>query len=96
MPDPRAVAPLFVLPAARVAEETQRAAERSILDDEWRGRLRALLGRCGVGYLAGLVSAYASLHLRGEYAQMALWAGLFIGNGVPLAMLYEFWVKENA
>jgi hypothetical protein len=50
---------------------------------------------CVLVYLDGLLLALASLHFTGDHAQIALRAGLFIGNAGPLALAYVFWAREN-
>ena len=87
--------PLLALPADRVRAESQDAEERAQVDTEWKHRVRVLGLRCALGYFVGLAIVWTSMHLTGDYALMALWGGMFVGNGVPLALIYDFVVKVN-
>jgi hypothetical protein len=87
--------PLLVLSPARIAAEVRQIEERAADERDWRRRARMLGLDCVLVYLDGLLLALASLHFTGDHAQIALRAGLLIGNAGPLALAYVFWAREN-
>ncbi|HEV8380307.1 MAG TPA: hypothetical protein VGQ29_01900 [Gemmatimonadales bacterium] len=90
---------LLVLPEIRIAEETRRAQEVAIAEARWsrvlRRRVVLVTLRCGAAYVAGAMLVGASFGLTGDMAQVALWAGLLLGNAGPLVFAYAFWMREQ-
>jgi len=87
--------PLLSLSQERIAAEVRRAEERAVDDLEWRWRVRMWSLDCFFVYLDGLLLTLASLHLTGTLAQIALCAGLLMGNAGPFAFVYLFWAERN-
>ncbi|HYU10526.1 MAG TPA: hypothetical protein VEK77_14205 [Gemmatimonadales bacterium] len=88
--------PLLVLSKERIATEVRRARERAADDVIWRRRARLLGLDCFFVYFDGLLLTLASLHFTGVLAQMAVCAGLLMGNAGPVAFAYVFWAQENS
>jgi len=90
---------LLILSDARVAEEIRRAQEGAAAEANWyrarRRRLGWLALRAGSTYVAGGLLAWSSFGLTGDAAQIALWGGLLLSNGLPLAFGYDFWMREQ-
>lgn len=90
---------LLVLPEERIAQEVRYwqdvAAEEARWYRGWRRRILWLVLQCFCIYSIGLITAWSSLALTGDWAGIALWGGLLLGNAGPMVLGYGFWMREN-
>ena len=88
-------APRLVISPERVAAELSRAQAIEEGDRAWRRGAHRLAAYCGLLYAFGLFIAWTSLNLTGDWAQIAFWGGMLIGNASILVYCLVMWVREE-
>ena len=88
-------APQLAISPERIAAELRRAQAIEEGDRVWRRGARRLAAYCGLIYASGLFITWTSLNLTGDWAQIAFWGGMLIGNASILVYCLVMWAREE-
>ena len=85
---------LLTLPHDRIAGEQRQIEAQAAGYAEWRRSQWRFGALCAAVYADGLAIAFASFGLVGDWAPIALWSGLLIGNLAVFTFVVTLWQRE--